>query len=187
MGVSGFTPRPLYFRETARGSHWIGGWVGHRTGLDAVVEKKNSQPLPEIESHYHPARSTVLYHSANPAPKGLVPFEKCFKLQNTCSQLSDLRKSLGHSSAGYWSLHDVYSYKMHRVLHSGQRPVQRKHVTCKRRTPSEKHVKSFLTLTTTLKSILNLLYFEEFVCLKPPFGSEVKECVELCLHFLNTS
>jgi hypothetical protein len=29
--------------------HWIGGWVGPRAVLDAVV-KKNSQPLPGIET-----------------------------------------------------------------------------------------------------------------------------------------
>jgi hypothetical protein len=27
--------------ERAPGTHWIGGWVGHRTGLEDV-EKKNS-------------------------------------------------------------------------------------------------------------------------------------------------
>jgi hypothetical protein len=39
-----FTPR-----ERASGTHWIGGWVGPRTGLDAVVKKKNSQPLSGLE------------------------------------------------------------------------------------------------------------------------------------------
>jgi hypothetical protein len=38
-----FTPR-----ERVLGTHWIGGWVGPRAFLDAVV-KKNSQPLPGIE------------------------------------------------------------------------------------------------------------------------------------------
>jgi hypothetical protein len=30
-----FTPR-----ERASGTHWIGGWVGPRAGLDAVVRRK---------------------------------------------------------------------------------------------------------------------------------------------------
>jgi len=29
--------QPLYPQGRAPGSHWIGGWVGHRTDLDAVV------------------------------------------------------------------------------------------------------------------------------------------------------
>jgi hypothetical protein len=32
MEVLSFTPLPLYFQ----GTHWIGGWVGLRAGLDAV-------------------------------------------------------------------------------------------------------------------------------------------------------
>jgi hypothetical protein len=31
------------------GTHRIGGWVGPRAGLFAVVGKKNSQPLPRLE------------------------------------------------------------------------------------------------------------------------------------------
>jgi hypothetical protein len=41
---SRFTPR-----ERAPGTHWIGGWVSLRVGLDAVVKKTNSQPLPGLE------------------------------------------------------------------------------------------------------------------------------------------
>jgi hypothetical protein len=39
-----FTPR-----ERAPDTRWIGGWVGSRAGLDAVVKKKNSQPPPKSE------------------------------------------------------------------------------------------------------------------------------------------
>jgi hypothetical protein len=39
----GFTPR-----ERAPITHWIGGWVGPRTGLD-TGEEKNSQPLLGLE------------------------------------------------------------------------------------------------------------------------------------------
>jgi hypothetical protein len=43
--------RPNRFapEEIAPGTHWIGGWVGHRRGLDAM-EKKEILPLPGIES-----------------------------------------------------------------------------------------------------------------------------------------
>jgi hypothetical protein len=34
-----FTPR-----ERARGTHWIGGWVGPRAVLDAVVRRKTLSP-----------------------------------------------------------------------------------------------------------------------------------------------
>jgi hypothetical protein len=30
-------------------THWIGGWMYHRTGLDAVTKRKKPLPLPEIE------------------------------------------------------------------------------------------------------------------------------------------
>jgi hypothetical protein len=36
MEVSG----QLYAWGTAPGTHWIGGWVGPRTVLDAVVKRK---------------------------------------------------------------------------------------------------------------------------------------------------
>jgi hypothetical protein len=32
-----------------RGTHWIGGCVGPRLGLDAVVERKVFLPVPRIE------------------------------------------------------------------------------------------------------------------------------------------
>jgi hypothetical protein len=38
----------IYPRERAPGTHWIGVWVGPRTGLD-VVEKRNILPLPGIQ------------------------------------------------------------------------------------------------------------------------------------------
>jgi hypothetical protein len=40
MEVVSFTPRQLYLRETAPGTHWTGGWVGPRGVLDAVVKRK---------------------------------------------------------------------------------------------------------------------------------------------------
>jgi hypothetical protein len=44
-----FTTRPLYPRERAPSTHWIGGWVGSRAVLDAVMKKKC--PAPRRESN----------------------------------------------------------------------------------------------------------------------------------------
>jgi len=38
--VATSVPRPLYPRERDRGTHWIGGWVGPKASLDAVVRRK---------------------------------------------------------------------------------------------------------------------------------------------------
>jgi hypothetical protein len=38
--VVSFTSRPLYPWDRAPGTHWIGGWVVTRAGLDAVVKRK---------------------------------------------------------------------------------------------------------------------------------------------------
>jgi len=45
-------------RERAAGTHWIGGWVGPRAGVDAVSKRKI--PSPRQESN-RPARSQLLY------------------------------------------------------------------------------------------------------------------------------
>jgi hypothetical protein len=42
--VLSFTPRPLYHRERAAGTNWIGGWVGPRASLDTAVKRKISSP-----------------------------------------------------------------------------------------------------------------------------------------------
>jgi len=47
-------------RERAPGTHWIGGWVGPRAGLNAVVKWKISSPA-EAQTLDHPAHSTALY------------------------------------------------------------------------------------------------------------------------------
>jgi hypothetical protein len=47
MGVSGqrHTPAALYPRGKDPGTHWTGGWVGPRAGLDAGARKKSSAPV----------------------------------------------------------------------------------------------------------------------------------------------
>jgi hypothetical protein len=49
MEVSGqlHAPAALNPRERARGTHWIGGWVGPRAILDAVVKRKIPSPRRE--------------------------------------------------------------------------------------------------------------------------------------------
>jgi hypothetical protein len=43
--------RPCRFtpRERAPGIHWIGGWMGPRGGLDAVVKRKIPRPRRELK------------------------------------------------------------------------------------------------------------------------------------------
>jgi len=47
--VVSFTPRSFYLQGKSPGTQWIAGWVGSRSGLNAVV-KRTSQPLPGLES-----------------------------------------------------------------------------------------------------------------------------------------
>jgi len=42
--VVNFTLRPLYPEERVPVTHWIGGYVGHRAGLDTVAKRK--VPVP---------------------------------------------------------------------------------------------------------------------------------------------
>jgi hypothetical protein len=53
--------RPGRFTPMGRapGTHWIGGWVGPRAGLDAVVKRKIPSPCQDSNPD-HPARSSVL-------------------------------------------------------------------------------------------------------------------------------
>jgi hypothetical protein len=48
--VVSFTPWPLYPRERAVVTHWIGGWVGSRAVLD-TGEEKNSHPQPVAQRY----------------------------------------------------------------------------------------------------------------------------------------
>jgi hypothetical protein len=57
-----FMPRPLYPRGKTLGTHWIGGWVDPRAGLDGV-EKRKFLTLPGLELQLlgRSARSQSLY------------------------------------------------------------------------------------------------------------------------------
>jgi hypothetical protein len=45
--VVSFTPRPHYLKESAPRTHWIGGWVGPKAVMDAVVKRKIRSPRRE--------------------------------------------------------------------------------------------------------------------------------------------
>jgi hypothetical protein len=55
----GFTVRLLYSRGKSPGIHWIGGWMGPKTGMDDVEEKnlaptgtRNPTPRPSTVNNY---------------------------------------------------------------------------------------------------------------------------------------
>jgi hypothetical protein len=51
-------------RERAPSIHWIGGWIGPRAGLNAVVKRRILSPSRGSKPH-HLARSPTLYHWAS--------------------------------------------------------------------------------------------------------------------------
>jgi hypothetical protein len=60
--VVSFTPLPLNPRERAPGTHWIGGWLGPRAGLDDVENRKFLTLTGlELQPLGHPAHSQSLY------------------------------------------------------------------------------------------------------------------------------
>jgi hypothetical protein len=62
-----FTPRPHYPRGNGPGTHWIGGWVDSRAGLDDV-EKRKFLTLPgfELRPLGLPVHSQSLYRLRYP-------------------------------------------------------------------------------------------------------------------------
>jgi hypothetical protein len=59
-------------KERAPVTHWIGGWVGPRAGLDEVVKREILSPCRD-SNPYHPARSPALYRLSHPIPyEGLL-------------------------------------------------------------------------------------------------------------------
>jgi hypothetical protein len=85
--VVSFTPQPLYPREKAPSTHWIGGWVGPRAGLDNV-EKTKFLTLPGLELRPlgHPARSQSLYWLRYPS--------SYYSLIGVCNYTGALKRTL---------------------------------------------------------------------------------------------
>jgi hypothetical protein len=70
--VVSFKHRPLYFRENASGTHWIGGWVDPRDSLDDVEKIKFLKlPILELRPLGHPAPSQSLYRLRYPGSSRL--------------------------------------------------------------------------------------------------------------------
>jgi hypothetical protein len=74
-------PQPVYPQEKIPGTHWIGGWVDPRTGLDNVEKRKfltlleqelNPSAIQPIASHYtnyfgpalHSVSQETFFHSS---------------------------------------------------------------------------------------------------------------------------
>jgi hypothetical protein len=51
--------------ERAPGSHWIGGWIGPRAGLEAVEKGKNISTFPRIEPG-RPTHNKLLHRLSYP-------------------------------------------------------------------------------------------------------------------------
>jgi hypothetical protein len=77
MGVSGqrHAPAALYPRGKDPGTHWIGGWVGPRAGLDAGARRKIICPCRGSNPD-RPARSQTQYCLRN----SLTHVSLCFNL-----------------------------------------------------------------------------------------------------------
>jgi hypothetical protein len=57
-------PPPPPLEEWVPGTHWIGGWVGYKSGLDAV-EKRKVLHCRELNPD-RPARNPSFYHLSYP-------------------------------------------------------------------------------------------------------------------------
>jgi hypothetical protein len=63
-------PRPLCTRSKSHDTHWVGGWVCPRAGLDAVAKKRNPCPCRE-SSPGRWARSLVTVLTGLPRSFGI--------------------------------------------------------------------------------------------------------------------
>jgi hypothetical protein len=73
MGVSGqhHVPAALYPGEITPGTHWIGGWVGPRAGVDAGARRK-ILCLCRGSKSSRPVRSQTLYWLSYPGSSKLL-------------------------------------------------------------------------------------------------------------------
>jgi hypothetical protein len=78
-GVVSVTPRPRFSTgDRTPGTHYTGGWVGHRADLDTEVRRKILWPLSWIEprSPGRPSRSQTPYWLSYPADSYLITLRK---------------------------------------------------------------------------------------------------------------
>jgi hypothetical protein len=64
-----FTRQPFYLQGNAPGTHWIGGWVGPRAGLNDMNRKFLTLLGLELQLLSRPARSQSLYRLRCPGSK----------------------------------------------------------------------------------------------------------------------
>jgi hypothetical protein len=109
-----FTPR-----ETSPGTHWIGGWVGPRAVLDAVVKRKFPSPRRESNPYWglnvHVLNMNSVYTLLNPEDGGStdhrntgIPPEHYTTLQHRRHR----RESLKTHILGIFRLHPVPTFRI---------------------------------------------------------------------------
>jgi hypothetical protein len=81
--VVSFTPLPLYPRARLLGTHWIGGWLGPRFGLDNM-EKRKSWPYRDSNSNLSVVQPVDSRYTAIPSALEIPYFILTYKWkQNT--------------------------------------------------------------------------------------------------------
>jgi hypothetical protein len=93
--VVSITPRPRFTPgERTVGTHWIGGWVGSRAGLDAEARRKILCPCRRSNTD-GPVRSQTLYCLSYPGSKLIdQPSQNLWVCHVTISQETRLRCDL---------------------------------------------------------------------------------------------
>jgi hypothetical protein len=99
--------------ERASGTHWVGGWVGPRAGLDNA-DKRKFLTLPGLELRPlgRPARSQSLYRLRYPGSTSAVRYMRCsnFGTENKTHEWN-ASCSTGQVSTRRWSNMGLKSYE----------------------------------------------------------------------------
>jgi hypothetical protein len=112
--VVNFAPQPLYPRGKFLGTHGIGGWLGHRAGLDDV-EKTTFLTLPGLELQYfgRPAHSAVAIPTElSRLDHRIIPFQN--KLMATVRQWSCVT-IYGFNSAALQEINNILLINRRRI------------------------------------------------------------------------
>jgi hypothetical protein len=120
-----FTPMPLYSRGCRPSTHWIGGWMGFRAGLDVgnrtmafqVVTRHYNDSISKTVTFIFPSISACLVWQT--FPKKLLPRKKIgswwnllYTLLGLCWEFKFLLFLWPHDSLRWVViLHDLYLYR----------------------------------------------------------------------------